>query len=230
MVKRKQSIKPDNTTVVASISKYAPKSIDCDSDFTVLLRVAAARLAKVPYSSVKIADVAKDAKVPEELIYRQFRDMHEIGSSILEHERSSMSNVQQRVLGMRLSPLEQLAEAFRMVGENLSKDIVVRAGVRIASESRNYFPDRRMDPFRTWEGFVSSQLSRAQDLGMIRVDLDLNSITWVIVAAGIGMKDILSVSNSWDTAPERFEKILQSINVLISSCKAGTSGVTGEAK
>ncbi|NWN87077.1 MAG: TetR/AcrR family transcriptional regulator [Micrococcaceae bacterium] len=228
MVRRNENIELEDLSISADRPLPAPDANNYEFERTSLLQIAAARLGKEPFPSVTIANIASDANVPEKIVRSHFLDMHEVGSAVLDHERSSMRNVQQRVSKMRINPLDQLAAAFQIVGENLSKDIVVRAGVRIAAESRDYFPERRLDPFKTWEDFVNSQLSRACDLGLIRVDVELSEITWIIVAAGIGSKEFFTISNTWHTAPDRLESTLRNIIALISPSEAGMPGAVRE--
>lgn len=181
-----------------------------------ILRVAAARLSRVPFMTVSLDDVSEDAGLPAASVRELFTDMHGIGSAILDHERSSMRVVQKRLSQQNSDPLDSLVLAFRLVGENLAGDIIVRAGVRMAAESRDFFPERQLDPFRTWEAFVAQHLTLAQEQGLLRADLDLPSSTWIMVAAGMGAKDLIAFHNSWRQAAAKLESTMRSLVKLVS--------------
>lgn len=181
----------------------------------VLLYVAASRLARVPFAAVTIDDIVADSGLPNFYVRGLFADMHEIGTTVLDHERASMRTVQERVSKAGTDPLEQLMLAFRLVGENLASDVVVRAGVRLASESREYFPERRLDPFRTWEAFVTTQLTRARDADLLKKRVDIANTVWTVVAAGMGTKDLIAFHDAWDQAPTRLEAVVRNIVSLI---------------
>ena len=181
----------------------------------VLVQLAASRLARVPLASVTIEDIAADASFPTSDIRGVFADMHELGTAVLDHERASMRAVQERALQHASAPLEQLVLAFRLVGENLADDVVVRAGVRIAGESRDHFPERRLDPFRTWEAFVTARLVQAEEAGLLKANVDIANMAWIVVAAGMGTKDLIAFHDAWAQAPERLEAVVRHIVSLI---------------
>lgn len=190
---------------------------DRDGARETIMRFAADRLQSAPFMSVTLDMVTEDTGLPSAYVRGTFRNMHEIGCAILDHERASMHSVQEQVSHYTGSPLERLAVAFRLVGDHLANDIVVRAGVRVAAESREHFPERRLDPFRTWEAFITTHLTQARDQGMLRADLDLPSTTWILVAAGIGTKDLVAFHDTWADAAERLESTVRSILTLISA-------------
>lgn len=210
----------ENSPTVAPDTCASPKTFNQEHARTAILHVAAALLEQDPFPSVRFEDVVTNAGVPDSHVRGLFRDMHEIGTAILDHERASMHSVQQRSSLLASNPLEQLAGAFRMVGENLAKDLIVRAGVRIAAESRHYFPERRLDPFQTWQGFVSAHLARARHQGLIRTEVDLPALTWIVVAAGMGTKDALAFQDAWPQAANRMEATVRNIISLISAVNA----------
>ncbi len=200
-----------------------------DSQRAVVALVAASRLARAPFAVVTFEDITADAGLPQEYVQTLFADMHDVGAAILDHERASMRAVQERVSRDGSDALEQLVLAFRLVGENLASDVVVRAGVRLAAESREHFPERRLDPFRTWESFVTAQLTRARDAGLLKERVDIADTVWIVVAAGMGTKDLVAFQGAWDQAPTRLEAVVRSIVSLIrtSAVNASDAGARG---
>lgn len=114
-------------------------------------------------------------------------------------------------------PLERLQLAFRLVGRNLARDPIARAGIRIAAEAANCFPERKINPFRTWEMFVLRNLEEARTLGHLRPDVDIYSAAWLFVAAGMGTKDLLGFTGEWADAEERLSTIAE---IAIDSLRA----------
>ena len=167
------------------------------------LESASRRLAVAPLSGVTWAELVQDAGVPVEQIARVYPTVHVIASAVLDHERASMRTAQERAFKATVDPLERLTLVFQFVGESLATDMLVRAGVRIASESRHLFPERRLDPFATWEKFVSAQLIEGASSGLIREGIDVPAAVRVLVAAGMGTVDLLAFHDAWDDAPPR---------------------------
>jgi len=188
-----------------------------EPDVVSLLTIAANRLASIRYSEATLDDIASDAGLAVDDVLQVFPSMHMIGARILDHERLSMKRAQRNAFAEAEDPLTRLVLAFRAVGENLANDIIVRAGVRIASESREFFPERRLDPFKTWEGFATTQMTDALASGALPADVDVSKAVRTIVTKGMEAKDLLAARDAWDEAPELFERTVTDVLASLAS-------------
>jgi hypothetical protein len=127
-------------------------------------------------------------------------ELREVAHLILDIESASMRRIKEVIASERSDPLDKIVTAFRMVGDNLARDPKIRAGVVIASRWSGAFPERRIDPFRTWESFVAEALQESRRMGRIRQDIDVVEASWVVVAAGIGAKELIAFRDAWADA------------------------------
>lgn len=186
-------------------SRYEPH----DDPLRVMLIGAAAEILEArSYDAVTLQNIASKAGVDVSLVISEFSSMHELGSAILDAESATMHTAQRTAAGESDDPSVVLARTLQLVGESIASSPVVRAGMRLAVESRHHFPERKIDPYRTWHGFVSGQLDRAQERGQIRNDIDIDALTWLLVTAGMGTKDLLAFRNSWEETPSRLTAIV----------------------
>lgn len=185
-------------------------------EFEVVLRAGAVLLAERPFAEVSLADVSAATGIPRERLIAFFVDTRALGSAILDHERAAMHRMQENAPALPDAPLVELRAAFAAVGRLLAEDVVVRAGVKLAAEARARFPERRLDPFRTWQGFVDARLERAQRLGQVRAGTDLGTVSRLIVAGGMGTKDFLAMRGDWTESEMRFDEMISTIIGLIS--------------
>lgn len=180
-----------------------------------IMRASAEILERRPYETVTLLEVAEVARLDAADVGDYFESMHELGSAILTHEGDSMRTAQRRAHGDAQDALDGLRLAFRYVGENLANDSIVRAGIRIASESHHCFPERNINPFRTWRGFIATVFDDARADGSIQHDASVDDAAWLLTAAGLGTKDLLSFTQDWREAPELLERVAnQVIRVL----------------
>lgn len=177
---------------------------------------AAVRLAEEPLALVTLEDVARDARVSLDTVLGSFSSTVDLGSAILDHERSSMRVAMNEVERQYVAPLQKIVLAFEAVGRNLAADIVIRAGVRIAAESRQFYPERRLDPFETWRAFITDQLTLSLRNGELRIGVDIESTAWLIVSAGMGAKDLIAFQNSWPTAASQMGATARAAVTLIT--------------
>ncbi|PCC16878.1 hypothetical protein [Brevibacterium aurantiacum] len=172
-----------------------------------VLELAADALTSQPYQTLTLEKVAEVVDLPYQVLAGRYATMHSLGSAILTHEGSTMRAAQQRAEETTAAPLERLQLAFRLVGRNLACDPIARAGIRIAAEAADCFPERKINPFRTWERFVLRNLEEARSLGHLRPGADINSVAWLFVAAGMGTKDLLGFTGEWSDAEEKLSTV-----------------------
>lgn len=186
------------------------------------LGVAGELLSVRPFASVSMADVAEAARVSMSELESRFPDMTSIGDAVLDRERFSMRQVMDQLRAEPLTSSQKLIRAFEGVGANLRFDPVVRAGVRIAAESRDYFPHRRLDPFATWQAFVVDLLESATTAGELRISAELDEAARVLVAAGMGTKDLIAFHGTWETAPAQMASTARIIVGYMSRIELST--------
>jgi AcrR family transcriptional regulator len=176
-----------------------------------ILRIAAQRFVAHPFAVVSLTDIADDADIAQDLVASFFPDTRAAAVAVLDHERESMHRVQRVLAESDRRYLDRIVQAFRMVGENLVNDVVVRGGVCLASGSRTHFPERRLDPFGTWLGYIEQLLTAARDTGELREAVDPGSIARVVVAAGMGTMDFARTQDRWSEVGHRLEQTAQTI-------------------
>ncbi|WP_121867938.1 TetR/AcrR family transcriptional regulator [Glutamicibacter nicotianae] len=180
--------------------------MNCDEQRLIILKSSSRLLADRPFEAIKVGNIAEFCGMPDTAVLEHFSSMHELGSAILTYEGESMRAMQAKAAADQPDPLKRIPLVFRLVGENLAHDIIVRAGIRIAAESHHCFIERKINPFRTWEKFLVSTLQESIELGLIAASTDVEEAAWLVTVAGLGTKDLLSFSGKWNEAPELLEK------------------------
>lgn len=186
-----------------------------------VLRAGAAYLATQPFAGASLEALSRTSGIPLDEITRGFPTLHHLGTAILDHERKAILAVQARVKARSVEgPMVVLEAAFRSVGALLAKDVLVRAGVRLATEAREQFPERRLDPYAVWERFVHDLLGEAQASGALRAGVDVAGVSRLIVAAGMGTKDRLALHDRWEDAADELGHMTTTFAGLIVADRA----------
>lgn len=188
-----------------------------DSFEHITLEAAAELFSSVRYEDASLERIAQIAGVePAELI-TVFPTLHAAGAAVLTAEGNSMREAMATARDMSSNPLEILDHTFQLIGTNMAELKVVRAGMRLAAEARQHFPERRIDPYRTWHAFVSGELEAARNQGLLRNDIDIDSVTWLIVSAGMGTKDLVAFRDAWDEIAVRLSTTLSTVLQLVQT-------------
>lgn len=189
-----------------------------------ILAAAASLLVDVPLAEVTLADVARVLRERVHSVDRHFGSILEIGAALLQAEGDSMRQAQRAGAAAGGDPLAVLRSTFHAVAVNISSRPIVRAGVRIAQESRRFYPERRIDPYRTWKAFVVGQLERARAEGRLRPDVDCESAAWLIVSSGLGAKELVAFTGRWDELPDIMGDTLGRLLSLLESFEEPADG------
>ncbi|MCI1020411.1 hypothetical protein HWD99_17430 [Microbacterium sp. C5A9] len=146
-----------------------------------------------------------------------FQELHPVATALFEYERSKMRDMQEALLIGDVPPLESIVAAFSAVGGLIEQDLRVRAGVRMTFESRTFFPERRLSPYRTWLGFIRMQLSRASEQGLLREGTRVDEASDVLVSAALGQLAIIVHEQRWSETSETLNRTAASILGLLEA-------------
>ncbi|GII98255.1 hypothetical protein CLV28_0581 [Sediminihabitans luteus] len=175
-----------------------------------VLRAASTLLARSAFVEVRLDDVAAAACCDVEIVAHLHGDMHGVATAVLHAEGSLMRRAMIEP-GPGIDPLDALIRTFVQVGCTMRDRVEVRAGMRLAAESHRHFPERSIDPFRTWETFVLARLHEARAAGRLSADVEVEHLAWTLVAAGMGTKDLVEFRDAWDEAPDRLGRVARVI-------------------
>lgn len=181
-----------------------------------LLEAAGRQFASRGYDAVSMSDIADEAGVSLAEVTDTFPSVREAAIAVLTAEGNSMREAQRVASAESDDPLRVLERTFALVGANMANSLVVRAGMRLAAESRQHFPERNIDPYRTWSAFLRNQLEKADQSGSVRPGLDIDAVAWAWVAAGIGAKELISFQDAWPEAEKRFASVARLLVDIVS--------------
>ena len=90
----------------------------------------------------------------------------------------------------------------------MAGNVLVRAGMRLAAESRTEFPERRIDPYATWHALLTGALAEAAAAGELRPGTNIDEVAWTLVAVGFGTKDLVGFHGRWEEIGPRLHAAL----------------------
>lgn len=187
--------------------------MNCDE----YLMVGAKYLLEVPLSFASMTELANSAKISEADILRYYTDIHDLSSAILDYERDAMRKIQDRLDDANIAGLSKIVKAFSATGLAISEDPIIQAAVRMASESRFFFPERKLNPFDTWKEFVETSLIEAEQDHSLTKSIPILEARDLVVSSGVGIKNYIVIHECWGDAERLFDRIANNFTVLLES-------------
>lgn len=170
--------------------------------------VAAARVfAEGGYRASTLSDVTREAQVTQGAIYFHFGSKRELAAEIIrrQHETSLAAGEQQ--LKESESGAEGMVALSATLAEQIVRNPIVQAGLRLSTESVDDLADVAAVPYLDWIATCRQFLERAADGGELRAGLDLDAAAEVVISSFTGVQFVAAaVANGADLI-ERLERM-----------------------
>jgi AcrR family transcriptional regulator len=176
-----------------------------------ILKCAVKVFARSNYKSTRVADIAIEAGISEAIIYKHFAKKENIFLEILEHISSRViivweeeyrknENVLEFIRGMVLSYY------FRMINHPDELKLQFQAISEIDSPK---IMERLHEDHEYYLGYFVKTLRRGIRQGVIRRDLDVKTIAWILNGVGIliNMAHLLKFDKKF--ADEEVRKVIE---------------------
>lgn len=149
-----------------------------------VLRGAASVFEREGYAEATIAKILAEVGITKGAMYFHFPSKEKVAEAIVaEQVRWRDAEVDETAL----SPLQQLVDmSYRFVAA-LQRDLLLRASVRLALESRTFHTD---DPsaYTEWMDSIETLLSAADAAGEVRDGVDLGHAAYVVTGSITGLQ------------------------------------------
>lgn len=140
------------------------------------------------YASATMADVIKEAGVTQGALYFHFSSKKDLAEEVIKRQHEISIATGEQHLRSAVSGLEGLVLLSAELARHILEDPVVRAGLRLSTESIEFFPDIISSPYRDWITSAEMFLRRGVAERDIRADLDIEATSFVIMAAFTGVQ------------------------------------------
>jgi AcrR family transcriptional regulator len=183
----------------------------------MILQGASEVFSKSGYSATSLADIAKHTRVTEEEIFVHFSSKNVIGEEIIRRQHELSLGIGRRIFAENRPAIEQIIVATTEVAHQLVSQPIVRAGLRLSTESSMFFPNYVKKPYLDWIETFTSAFRVAIAQGDVDDSEDPRELGRFIANMFVGTQVVSGVLTNWedlfDQLPVMWKKILPSIIV-----------------
>jgi AcrR family transcriptional regulator len=166
-----------------------------------ILRAASRQFAHKPYNLVSLDDILADADVTKGAMYFHFRSKHALAAAVIEHRAEVARAKVDKLLGHKLSGLENLIDISFLIAIEDIGDETARAGLNLL-ESIGRTDGPRMDVLERWVAAFTQIARKAVEEGDIVEEPE--TVAKLLVSMYLGLRQ-----TSNPAEPERFLRDLQ---------------------
>jgi AcrR family transcriptional regulator len=136
-----------------------------------LIDGAASAFCRLGYLAATTTDIAEAAGTTRGALYFHFESKEVIARAVIEEEQRRAVEAGTRIMGLELSALATMLMLCVDLARRLQADLVVQAGIRLATEGSSFDPPLRA-PYQQWLDTFTAIAARAVQEGDFRDEVD----------------------------------------------------------
>lgn len=191
---------------------------------------AAARLfADQSYALTSLGSIARAAGITQGAVYFHFGSKMELASEIIRREHAASIATSEAVLRIESSGLAGVVRLSAVLAQLIESRSVVRAGMRLQTESVNQMSAASRTPYEDWLAAASRFLAHAKARGELRSGIDAGMAAEVIVGAFTGTQYVATAVGASSELLHRLERMwIILLPALAAAPDAYSPAVIGE--
>jgi AcrR family transcriptional regulator len=157
-----------------------------------MLKSAAEVFDREGYASARLSDISARANMSTGALHFHFVNKEDLARAVVSEARGILWRGTRIAYENNSEPLQALTDVSHTLGQLLSWDVVCRAGFHLDNDrSRN----GRQQFSRAWHACVQRLLNHARQQGSLSAKVQLEAVTWAVVAATTGMGVLIKPSS-----------------------------------
>ncbi|CAL9669793.1 hypothetical protein SUDANB95_07395 [Actinosynnema sp. ALI-1.44] len=171
-----------------------------------ILRAAAEEFDRLGYDAAPLSAILERSGVTKGAFYFHFPSKEALASAIVQVQDDTWPRLAGQWRDRGLDPLRTLIGLFDEAVSLLSRDVVLRAGVRLAADRDVGYPGLSSAHLR-WEKVLGDLLLAARDAGQLRPGVDAEAAARTLTSAALGARLISSATCRCADFPERMREV-----------------------
>lgn len=171
-----------------------------------IVRGAAETFDRDGFASSSLADIAAASGVTKGALYFHFASKDDIAAAVIEAEHAIASASARVTIAETASPLECAVILSADLARRLQSDPIVRAGIRLTTESSSSEISVR-EPYEDWLETFETVARAAVAAGELRPDVDPVQLARFIIPSYTGMQLVSEVFSGRADLPARVREM-----------------------
>lgn len=174
-----------------------------------ILQAAGVVFSNVSYSTAKLSDITTQSGVTQGALYFHFESKHALAVQVIKRQEELSHAIDAEVVGKNPRAVQLLMYSSLQLAQQLKSNAIVRAGIRLNSESSNFFPEYSQVPYTDWVDTCKMLLQAAIGEGDIVATISVNDYANLLIEGFTGPQIVSQVVSGWADFVERLDRFHQ---------------------
>ncbi|HZK05272.1 MAG TPA: ScbR family autoregulator-binding transcription factor [Actinomycetaceae bacterium] len=172
-----------------------------------LIHAAAAVFGRQGYRATTLRDITREASVTQGALYFHFDSKRELAEEIIRRQHELSSAAGAAYLESTQSGIESIVRLSGDLAAQILSEPVVRAGLRLSTESAEDLAGVAAAPYRDWIHACRVLLERASVAGETRDGLNMDAAAELVISAFTGTQFVSAALSGSDDLLDRLERM-----------------------
>lgn len=172
-----------------------------------LISAAAVVFGRQGYRATTLRDITREAEVTQGALYFHFNSKQELAEEVIRRQHAMSRAAGASFLASTESGLVSIVRLSGALAAQILTEPVVRAGLRLSTESADDLVGAAAAPYRDWIGACRVLLERAAALGETREGLDLDATAELVISSFTGAQFVSAALTHSEDLLERLERL-----------------------
>jgi AcrR family transcriptional regulator len=172
-----------------------------------VLQAAAAKFSAQAYDNVSLNDVIEGVDVTQGALYYHFPNKHEIALELIRRQHALSFANSERYLSAGLPALAGLVQLSGRFAGQITDNPIVRAGLRLSTESAASLPELASQPYRDWLDACETYTFKAYFDNQLRPGLTAKAAASTVVEAITGVQTVSGILSGWRDLSDRMVRM-----------------------
>lgn len=174
-----------------------------------ILRSAGRIFGDVSYSTATLSDVIAEAGVTQGALYFHFDSKLDLAAQVIRQQHELSMEAAGRFAGKDHPALDSLILLSGELARQITSEPVVRGGLRLTTESGQFFPEHSKGPYIDWISSTEAFLRRAADEGSVPENMNYSGMARYIISSFTGVQVVSRSLTGWADFHERLQEMWQ---------------------
>jgi len=159
------------------------------------------------YAQATLADVINEADVTQGAFYFHFPSKKALALEVIDRQHHTFINAGQSLLEKEIRGLPAMIVLSRELAKQMTTNPLVRAGLRLSTESTDVFVETASKPYEDWIRTCEALIRRAVQEGDITSDQDPERLAAYVIATFTGVQSLSQARTQWADILDRLEEM-----------------------
>ncbi|GAA1113358.1 ScbR family autoregulator-binding transcription factor [Arthrobacter flavus] len=186
----------------------------------LIVQAAGTVFSQKTYAQATLGDVLAEAGVTQGALYFHFPSKKAVAQEVIDRQHELFLAAGETLSDPSVRGLETMIMLSRELAQQITSDPLVRAGLRLSTESADVFVETASKPYEDWISACEVLIDRAIIEGDISPRQDSGRLAAFVIATFTGVQSLSQARTHWADIIDRLEEMWAFLLEGISSTDA----------